>query len=118
MIIAYHAIFTTYGTWLPNDPRGSFSVKVYNEELRKLREISYGRQDPQPPLSELRLFWTQAEPLLNRPPFFLDDRTRPIVAEAFDKIVGRLGLFVTACSVMNDHVHIVMMANESGGAHV
>jgi len=25
MVIAYHAIFSTYGFWLPNDPRGSWS---------------------------------------------------------------------------------------------
>jgi hypothetical protein len=29
MVIAYHAIFTTYGAWLPNDPRGSYSKDVY-----------------------------------------------------------------------------------------
>jgi REP element-mobilizing transposase RayT len=34
------------------------------------------------------------------------------VAEAFDNVVERLGLFVTACSIMNDHVHIVIMAND------
>jgi len=32
MVIAYHAIRTTYGTWLPNDPRGSYSKAVYNAE--------------------------------------------------------------------------------------
>jgi hypothetical protein len=25
MILGYHVIFTTYGFWLPNDPRGSWS---------------------------------------------------------------------------------------------
>jgi hypothetical protein len=46
MIIAYHAIFTTYGTWLPNDPRGSYSKEIYNENLRMLGMIKYGRQNP------------------------------------------------------------------------
>ena len=36
MVIAYHAIRTTYGTWLPNDPRGSYSKAVYNAELASL----------------------------------------------------------------------------------
>ena len=25
LVIAYHLIYTTYGFWLPNDPRGSWS---------------------------------------------------------------------------------------------
>jgi len=60
MVIAYHAIFTTYGTWLPNDPRGSFSKGIYNDELRTLGNIKYGRQNPQPPRMRLIRFWTQA----------------------------------------------------------
>jgi hypothetical protein len=34
MVIAYHAIFTTYGAWLPNDPRGSYSKDVYYDFFR------------------------------------------------------------------------------------
>jgi len=33
MIRAYHAIFTAYGFWLPNDPRGSWSDFVGSWEL-------------------------------------------------------------------------------------
>lgn len=28
MVIGYHVIFSTYGFWLPNDPRGSWSCGV------------------------------------------------------------------------------------------
>ena len=35
MVRAYHAIFTTYGFWLPNDPRGSWSDFVRSWELFK-----------------------------------------------------------------------------------
>jgi len=108
MVIAYHAIFTTYGTWLPNDPRGSYSKAVYNEQLRLLGEIKYGRQYPQPALRKLRRFWTEASPCLARPPFFLDDATRPVVARAFEEVVDRLGPVVHACAIMNDHVHVVI----------
>jgi hypothetical protein len=62
MIIAYHAIFTTYGTWLPNDPRGSYSKKIYNDQLRMLGTIKYGRQNPVPTKAQLMKFWTIAEP--------------------------------------------------------
>src|SRR5689334_5419414 len=33
MVLAYHVIFGTYGFWLPNDPRGSWSDFVRSWEL-------------------------------------------------------------------------------------
>ena len=33
MVIAYHVIFSAYGFWLPNDPRGSWSDFVRRWEL-------------------------------------------------------------------------------------
>jgi len=108
MIIAYHAIFTTYGTWLPNDPRGSYSTEIYNQELKALGEIQYGRQDPQPGRGPLRRFWAAAAPRLSRKPYFINDRTRPIVAAGFTEAAARLGLTVNECSILNDHVHVLV----------
>jgi len=112
MIIAYHAIFTTYGTWLPNDPRGSYSKEIYNEQLRMLGEIKYGRQNPIPAKERLMKFWTTAAPHLSRPPFFFDDRSRSIVSGAFSSVVQRLGIKVPACAIMNDHVHILILRSK------
>ncbi len=109
MIIAYHAIFTTYGTWLPNDPRGSFSKEIYNEEIKALGTIRYGRQYPQPARGELRYFWTAVAPKLSRRPFFLDDNARSSVGKSFGTVVKRLNLRVRACAIMNDHIHILIM---------
>ena len=108
MIIA-HAIFTTYGTWLPNDPRGSYSKEIYNDQLRVLGRIKYGRQNPQPPERRLLKFWTSASSKLTRPPFFIDDQIRLIIAAAFARVVHRLQLHVPACAIMNDHMHILVM---------
>ncbi len=36
MIHGYHLVLGTYGFWLPNDPRGSLSEKVYSYNLFKL----------------------------------------------------------------------------------
>lgn len=33
MIVGYHIIFSAYGFWLPNDPRGSWSDFVGSWEL-------------------------------------------------------------------------------------
>ncbi len=112
MIIAYHAIFTTYGTWLPNDPRGSYSKEIYNDQLRLLGEIKYGRQNPAPAKKDLIKFWTMATPHLQRPPFFLEDASRTVVASAFSGVIRRLGIKVPACAIMNDHVHILILRSK------
>ncbi len=112
VIIAYHAIFTTYGTWLPNDPRGSYSKKIYQEELAALGKINYGRQYPQPDRETTRRFRTAAVPRLKRRPYYLDDSTRPIVAEGFANVCDRLNLVVCACAIMNDHVHLLVLRSK------
>jgi REP element-mobilizing transposase RayT len=108
MIIAYHAIFTTYGTWLPNDPRGSFSKDVYIEQLKALGTVKYGRQYPQPQKEILHKFWITAKHKTTAPPFYITDATRPLVASGFQKVIDRLKIVVPACAIMNDHVHIIV----------
>ena len=39
MVIAYHLVWTAYGWWLPNDPRGSMSHHVEQNVLRDLGEL-------------------------------------------------------------------------------
>ena len=112
MVIAYHIILTTYGTWLPNDPRGSYSKAVYDAELRTLGDVRYGRQEPQPDGKTLRRFWTASRRTTNRRPFFIDDSTRPIIALGFARVVQRLGLTVRACAIMNDHVHLLSLRSK------
>src|SRR3954466_2661850 len=38
-ILAYHVVFGAYGFWLPNDPRGSWSIFVGSWELRRFGPI-------------------------------------------------------------------------------
>ena len=112
MIIAYHVIFTTYGTWLPNDPRGSYSKAVYDEEIKALGDLRYGRQDPQPRQDTLRRFWTASRGTTDRRPYFIDDSTRQIVARGFSQTVQKFGLTVRACAIMNDHVHLLTLRSK------
>ncbi|NQU24136.1 MAG: transposase [Candidatus Nealsonbacteria bacterium] len=112
MIIAYHAIFTTYGTWLPNDPRGSYSKAVYKAELAALGRIRYGRQSPQPAGRTIGRFRTAALKRLSRPPYYINGTTRPVVAEGFARVVERLHLEVPACTIMNEHVHVVVLRSK------
>lgn len=112
MVIAYHVIFTTYGTWLPNDPRGSYSKDVYIAQLRSLGSVKYGCQSPQPAKNTLKKFWAVSRQNTIRSPFFINDKTRPLIASGFQKVTGRLNIAVPACAIMNDHVHILIMRSK------
>jgi len=108
MIIAYHAVFTTYGTWLPNDPSGSYSKAIYNAELAALGVIRSGRHSLRPNRQLMRRFRVAVMPRLSGQPYYLTNATRPVVGDAFAKVVARLGLTVPACAIMNDHVHFLV----------
>ena len=36
MVLAYHLVFSAYGFWLPNDPRGSTSREVRIANIKEL----------------------------------------------------------------------------------
>jgi hypothetical protein len=44
MVIAYHLVWTIYGTWLPNDPRGSGSHFIAAPLLAELGKLRFGRK--------------------------------------------------------------------------
>jgi REP element-mobilizing transposase RayT len=114
MIIAYHTIFATYGTWLPNDPRGSYSKVVYSDAIRTLGSVRYGQQDTQSDpdfKNTLRQFWTASRGVTNRRQFFIDDSMRQTIAAGFARATEQLDLTVYACAIMNDHVHLLSARN-------
>ena len=49
MVAGFHLIFTAYGWWLPNDPRGSNSHEIRVEQIADLGELHFGRKLIQPP---------------------------------------------------------------------
>jgi hypothetical protein len=48
IVIAHHIMWTLYGWWLPNDPRGSTSRVIRNDLLTELGELHLGRKKIQP----------------------------------------------------------------------
>ncbi len=57
LIIAHHLIFTAYGWWLPNDPRGSSSRTIKTDLLNHLGQLHHGRKRVQPASHEIRRFY-------------------------------------------------------------
>jgi len=109
MIRAYHAIFTAYGFWLPNDPRGSWSDFVGSWELfrfgaattiRTRRSVAAKPHD--------RALREAAKRSLKYPPVHFDGHQALSIAAGFASAVSECGYPVFACSILPEHVHIVV----------
>jgi REP element-mobilizing transposase RayT len=107
-VIAYHLIWTNYGTWLANDPRGSGSHSVYTPELAELGAVHYGRKKVQPRRGEVREFYEHAETVLQFAIIRFAEPRREAIGESFAEIVRRFNYTCYACAIMPDHVHLVI----------
>ncbi len=110
MVIAHHLIWTLYGHWLPNDPRGSGSAAVGQEKLRALGPIHQGRKPEhfQPSRQELRAFYQQAAPLLAHQTVWLDEPARDALASTLREVIQKQSYTVWAAAVLRNHVHMVV----------
>jgi REP element-mobilizing transposase RayT len=109
MIRAYHVIFTAYGFWLPNDPRGSWSAVVRQWELRRFgpatktqtrRSVAHQPHDPQER--------AQAKAALHHPPVSFTGKQAREIARAFADAADRSGYVIYACAILPEHVHLVL----------
>jgi REP element-mobilizing transposase RayT len=107
-VIAYHLIWTNYGTWLPNVLRGSGSHGVYTPVLAELGDVHLGRKKLQPSRSLVREFYETAEPRLQFPVIRLNAKQRGEIANAFAEVVRMQEYTCYACAIMPDHVHLVI----------
>lgn len=112
IIIAHHLVLMGYGHWFPNDIRGSASDEIRKELIRELGEIHHGRKRIQPSKTELRAFHRRAEPLLEQPVLWFDDRAREAVAQGFANAASELGYAVWACAVLRNHAHLVVQRHK------
>jgi REP element-mobilizing transposase RayT len=108
LVIAYHLIWTAYGWWLPNDPRGSGSRVIRNELLAELGDLHYGRKRLQPTGREVGQFYHAAADLLKHPLLTFNKQQRALIADAFAVVIERERYTCYACAVMPDHVHILI----------
>jgi REP element-mobilizing transposase RayT len=109
LVLASHIIFTAYGFWLPNDPRGSWSDFVRSWELLRFgdatktderRSLAHREHDRQ-----LRLAGKQA---LKYPPVRFTGEQALAIARGFARAIEESGYVMYACSVLPQHVHGVV----------
>jgi REP element-mobilizing transposase RayT len=109
MVRWYHAIFTAYGFWLPNDPRGSWSDFVYSWELFRFggpaTKVSAKRSHAHDPHdADMR---RQAKLLLKYPPARFDRACRESIGSGFALACDEFGFRIYSCAIGFDHVHLV-----------
>lgn len=108
IVIAHHLIWTAYGWWLPNDPRGSTSRAVACDVIAELGELHFGRRKVQPPAYIMKDFHDRAREVLKYPLLKLSPEETLAVAEGFSIAITEHRYTCYACAIMPDHVHILI----------
>jgi REP element-mobilizing transposase RayT len=110
MVLATHIIFTAYGFWLPNDPRGSWSDFVAAWELflkgGKATKVDTRRSLAHDDHDAAKR--RQTKGALKQPPVRFNGLQAISIAHGFAKAISESAYRVLACSIMPDHVHLVV----------
>jgi REP element-mobilizing transposase RayT len=101
-------MWTLFGWWLPNDPRGSTSRTIRNNLIAELGALHFGRKRIQPAGREIRGFYEQAAAALRHPLLDFAPEIFPTVAEALGGAIVECEYTCYACAVMPDHVHLII----------
>jgi hypothetical protein len=104
---AWLLTWTTYGSWLPGDRRGSVTRMREVPGPRRLHNIPGTPYDG--PLPELE---SVAQAALNGSPIFLTLPQAERITTQFRETAAYRGWRLLASAVMRNHVHLVVVANE------
>ena len=116
MILGFHLIFSAYGFWLPNDPRGSWSTVVREFDLLRFgpatkvtstRSLAHDPHD-----HRLRL---AAKKALRYPPVKFTEEQARAIASGFGQAADEGAYAIHALAVLPDGA--VACLYEAGQAH-
>jgi len=79
-----------------------------SNSLADLGDVHHGRKKVQPSGRVVREFYEKAAPLLRHPLLTFDERARSEIAAAFEGELAKQTYASWACTVMPDHVHILI----------
>lgn len=108
IVIAHHLVWTAYGWWLPNDPRGSSSRTIATGVLKMLGALHEGRRAVQPASADIRRFYEAAGAFLKDELRTFDGPARNTIAAALSEVIATRRYTCYACAIMPDHVHLVI----------
>jgi REP element-mobilizing transposase RayT len=107
--LAYHIIFATYGFWLPNDPRGSWSDYVGSNKLRVFGPAT--KTNTRHSVARKvhnRALRIAAKRSLKYKPVSLSDVQARAVALGFEQAAKESGYIFHACAILPEHAHLVI----------
>jgi REP element-mobilizing transposase RayT len=113
MVLGYHLIITTYGFWLPNDPRGSWSDFVASWELFRFGRAT--KTTARQSVAGAEHDWRSrlaAKSALKYPPVSFDGHQALAVANGFADAARDDGFRLWALAVLPEHVHAVIARHE------
>lgn len=108
MIHGYHVIWGTYGFWLPNDPRGSWSDFVYAWELAKFGKATKSTERANVDPAQYDTWRKSARNALKYPPVTLTGNQAREIGNGFKRFIKKSKLAVWAYSILPEHVHFVL----------
>ncbi|MBY0230046.1 MAG: transposase [Gemmataceae bacterium] len=108
VVAGHHLMFSGYGWWLPNDPRGSMSHEVRMPALAELGDLHHGRKRLQPARAELRAFHREAAPRLAYDVLDFDLQDVAVIGASFAETIRRQRYTCYACAIMPEHVHLLI----------
>lgn len=107
-IIAYHVVFGAYGFWLPNDPRGSWSRRVWSQRLARFGPVKPANtRRSVAGIAHDRRLRLAAKQELAHPPVRFNGRQALCIAAAVAEQAAKYSLPIYAAAFMPDHVHLV-----------
>ena len=109
MILGFHFIFSAYGFWLPNDPRGSWSDTVRSFDLLRYGPATKTKAThslAHKPHDHQRRF--AAKQALRYPPVQFTGEQARAIAHGFAEASIESGYTIHALAVLPDHAHLVM----------
>jgi len=119
-MLGLHLIFSTYGFWLPNDPRGSGSTRVRTWHIYEAggtaTKVSTTRSVAARPHDRRLRF--EAKQALKYSPVELSGLQARAVARGIAAICTKVDLVIHACAIMPDHVHVVVARHSFGGDEI
>jgi REP-associated tyrosine transposase len=119
-MLGLHLVFSTYGFWPPNDPRGSGSTRVKAQHIyeaggqaTKVHAIHSLAAEPHDP--RVRRAISSA---LKFPPVKLNGVQAQAVGQGFAVICRKVDLTIHACAILPDHVHVVVARHRLDGDEI
>lgn len=109
MILGFHFIFSAYGFWLPNDPRGSWSTTIRQFDLLRYglaTKVETTRSVAATP-HDFRKRQREKQ-ALRYPPVQFNGRQALAIANGFAHNAVKQNYTIHALAIMPDHAHLLM----------